>query len=117
MKKFLIVFALTIGIAVAHASTVHAEDYYVGTSNVTGMKCFLMTHTVAEIRHYSDGGRFSARLKMVGKNIQYLDYELDIGTSGYTFRNSAGYSGEVTPDGTPIEWNMCTYIAENFLRL
>lgn len=117
MKNFFIAFALILSVALIQASTAQAADYYVGTSDVTGMKCYLMTHTVAELRHYSDGGRFTARLKMVGKNVQYLDYELDIGTSGHTFRNSAGYSGEVTPDGTPIEWNMCMYIAENFLHL
>ncbi len=117
MKKFLTAFAFVMSVALMQASTVHAADYYVGTSNVTGMKCYLMTHTIYELRHYSDGGRFSARLKMVGKNVQYLDYEFDIGTSGHMFRNSAGYSGTVTPQGTPIEWNMCKYIIENHLKL
>ena len=64
---------------------------------------------------FPDGARFAATLKMVGRSVTYLDYELDIGTSGIMFENSEGYSGEVTPEGTPIEWNMSQYIAENYL--
>lgn len=115
MKKFLFVAAMSFAVIFAQAAVVHAEDYYVGKSDTTGRECYLMTHTIKELRHYSDGGKFYARLKMVGKNIQYLDYELDIGTSGFIFRNSEGYSGEVTEHGTPIEWNMCQYIAQNYL--
>lgn len=115
MKNFVFAIALVFGILSVQLSSAQAADYYVGTSNTTGMECYLMTHTITELRHYSDGGRFSARLKMVGRTVQYLDYELDIGTSGFTFKNSAGYWGEVTREGTPIEWNMCQYIARNFL--
>lgn len=117
MKKFLSAFVFALSILIIQTSPVHAEDYYVGTSNITGMKCFLMTHTISKLKDYSDGGRFSARLKMVGKKIQYLDYEFDIGTTGHTFRNSDGYSGTVTPESTPIEWNICQYIIANHLRL
>ena len=115
MKKFFVAIMLSVAV-VMQAAAAHAEDYYVGTSPATGMDCYLMTHTITELKHYSDGGRFSARLKMVDKKIRYLDYELDIGTSGCMFRNSAGYSGAATAHGTPIEWNMCQYIAANYLR-
>lgn len=115
MKKFLLAGAVIFGVVFAQLPTAHASDYYVGTSSVTGMECYLMTHTITELRRYSDGGRFCARLKMVGATVEYLDYELDIGTSGCMFRNTAGYSGAVTPHATPIEWNMCQYIAKKFL--
>ena len=114
MKKFFSAMILTVGIICAGV-TAHAADYYVGTSPATGMDCYLMTHTISELRHYSDGGKFTARLKMVGDTIRYLDYEFDIGTSGITFTNSAGYFGTVTPHATPIEWNMAQYIAKNYL--
>jgi len=115
MKHFVFAIALAFGVIFASSASALAADYYVGTSNTTGMECYLMTHTITELRHYSDGGRFSARLKMVGRTVQYLDYELDIGTSGFMFKNSEGYWGEVTRHGTPIEWNMCQYIARNYL--
>ena len=115
MKRLMLAVALIFGIAFAQLSTAQAMDYYVGTSPATGMKCYLMTETITELRHYSDGGRFAARLKMVGRTVQYIDYELDIGTSGIMFENSEGYSGEVTEQETPIEWNMCLFIAKNYL--
>ena len=115
MRHLVFGIALICGLMFAQLSTAQAADYYVGTSNATGMECYLMTDTITKIRTYSDGARFSARLKMVGRTVQFLDYELDLGTSGFTFQNSAGYSGEATPDGTPIEWNMCQYIAKNHL--
>lgn len=115
MKKFAVVFVLAFGIIFAQASAAQEQDYYVGNSSTTGMDCYLMTHTITELRHYSDGGLFSARLKMVGRTVQYLDYEFDIGLETIKFRNSAGYSGEVTPHGTPIEWHICQYIVRNYL--
>lgn len=115
MKHFVFAIALVFGLILAPLTSAQAADYYVGTSPATGMKCYVMTHTITELRRYSDGARFSARLKMVGETVQYLDYELDIGTSGFMFKNSEGYWGEVTRRGTPIEWNMCQYIAQNYL--
>ena len=115
MKRLLIAVTIIFGIALAQLPTAQAMDFFVGTSPATGMKCYLITESITELRRYSDGGRFAARLKMVGKTVQYLGYELDIGTSGIMFENSEGYSGEVTPEGTPIEWNMSQYIAENYL--
>ncbi|MBR1647647.1 MAG: hypothetical protein IJ685_12870 [Selenomonadaceae bacterium] len=115
MKKFAFGFALVVSLIFVQLPTAQAMDYYVGTSNTTGMECYLMTGTISRLRTYSDGARFAARLKMVGRTVQYLDYELDIGTSGYIFYNSQGYSGEATPYGTPIEWKMCQYIARNYL--
>lgn len=113
MKRFIFTIVLIFGIAFAQFPTAHAVDYYVG--NYGRLQCYLMTETIQELRHYSDGGRFSARLKIVNKMIQYIDYELDIGTSGIMYKESTGHSGEATPHGTPIVWNMSQYIARNYL--
>ena len=115
MKHLTIVVAPVVGIIFSQLPTAHASDFYVGTSSATGMDCYLMTNTISRIRTYSDGAKFAATLKMVGRTVQYLDYELDIGSSGYYFSNSQGYSGEATRYGTPIEWSMCRYIAQNYL--
>ena len=114
MKKFFAAVLIVVG-SLLLVPKAQAMDYYVGTSNTTGMDCYLMTETISRLRTYSDGARFSARLKMVGRSVHFLNYELDIGTSGCIFYNSQGYSGEATPYGTPIEWNMCQYIARNYL--
>ena len=120
MRKLVFIFTLFVGIVISQIpfiSEVEAADYYVGTSNTTERDCYLMTDTIREIRHYSDGGRFFARLKMVRSayDIQYLDYELEISTSGLSFSNSEGYYGQVTEYGTPIEYNMCQYIWQSYL--
>ncbi|MBR1807314.1 MAG: hypothetical protein IJ774_13130 [Selenomonadaceae bacterium] len=114
MKHLVFGIALICGLLFAQLSTAQAADYYVGTSDATGMECYLMTDTIVKLWTTETGKGFSARLKMVGKTVQYLDYELVIRYNGTRrFKNSAGYSGEATPDDTPIEWNMCQYVAKN----
>ena len=115
MKQCVFAVALIFGLIFTQLPTAQAMDYYVGTSDATGMDCYILTQTISRIRSYSDGARFAATLKMVGRSVQYLDYELDIGSSGYYFYNSQGYSGPATRYGTPIEWNMCNYIARNYM--
>ena len=113
MKRFIFAGILIFGIAFVGMPKVYAVDYYVGKSG--NLQCYLMTETIQEISHYSDGGRFSARLKTVDRTISYIDYELDIGTSGIIYKDSNGISGDVTPKSTPVIWNMSQYIARNYL--
>lgn len=121
MKKIAVRLVLILGIAFTQALLLpraEAADVYVGTSDTTGRDCYLMTETVRKVRSFSDGGWYFARLKMVrsDSNVRYLDYELEISTSGMVFINSEGYAGQVTEYGTPIEYNMCQYIWRNFMR-
>ena len=114
MKHLVLATALIFGIVFAQLPTAQAMDFFVGTSNATGMDCYLMTETITKICTTETGKGFSARLKMVGRTVQYLDYEVFIRYNGTCrFENTAGYSGEATPDATPIEWNMCRYISQN----
>ena len=84
-----------------------ARDIYVGTSNATGWDCYVMTETFKRLV----GARlnYEVTLKMItgSGNVRYLDYTIGLG-GGYPiwYRNSQGYSGEITQYGTPIEWNM-----------
>lgn len=115
MKRIALLAILILGIVFSQsiaASQAEAADFYVGTSDTTGRDCYLMTETIRKVRSFSDGGLYVARLKMVrsASNIQYLDYELEISTSGLSFINSEGYSGQITQYDTPIEYNMCQYI-------
>ena len=115
MKNFALVIVLGFGIVFAQLSTAQAKDLYVGTSSATGMDCYLMTETVVKLWTIPNGKSYSARLKMVGRTVQYLDYEIKLFRNGYFFENSAGYSGQATEYDTPIEWNMCKYIGRNYI--
>lgn len=116
MKHFAFAVTLIFGLIFAQLPTAQASDYYVGTSNATGMDCYLMTQTITKLWTTETGKGFSVTLKMVGRSVQYLDYELKIRYNGsYYFENSQGYSGAATRYGTPIEWNMCNYIARNYM--
>ena len=115
MRKFLFAAVLVFGIVFAQLPTVQAADVYVGTSPATGMDCYLMTETITKLWTTETGKGFNARLKMVGRSVRYLDYELIIRYNRTChFSNSQGYSGEATSYDTPIEWNMCQYIARNY---
>ena len=114
MKKFLFAATLIFGIIFAQLPAAQASDVFVGTSPATGMDCYLMTETVTKYCTTENGKGFNARLKMVGRTVQYLDYELFIRYNGTCRFSNSSYSGEATPSGTPIEWNMCKYIAQNY---
>ena len=115
MRKILFATALVVGLVFAQLPTVNAQDVYVGTSPATGMDCYLDTNSIVKLWTTETGKGFSARLKMIGRHVNYLDYELIIRYNGtYRFSNAQGYSGEATYYDTPIEWNMCQYIARNY---
>ncbi|MCR5834007.1 MAG: hypothetical protein K6G55_05080 [Selenomonadaceae bacterium] len=115
MKKVLLAMVFMLGLMFTQQPTAQAYDQYVGTSDATGFECYLMTETISERSRNRGGAIFWVRLKMVGRSVQYLDYELQISNNGYSFHNDQGFSGVATKYGTPIEWNMCEYVARNYL--
>ena len=112
LKKLLM--AAILGFAIIFAGLQHqveARDIYVGTSNATGWKCYVMTET---IRH-PNIRRYYVTLKMITRsgNVKYIDYEFWIEKKRWeddkeyvTFKNSQGYKGKVNYRGTRIEWEM-----------
>ena len=117
MRKVLtIIFLATI---ILIGGSAHAQDVYVGTSEVTGRNCYVMTETI----YWAHGYECEATLKMVRPsdgNVQRLHYRFvsDI-RSNARFENSQGFSGRVTRD-YPIEWAMwkflCDYSERHDLR-
>lgn len=108
LKKFFAVAILGVALIFAGAQNkVEARDIFVGTSSATGWDCYVMTETFQRLV----GARlnYEVTLKMITRsgNVRYLDYTIGLG-GGYPiwYRNSQGYSGEITQYGTPIEWNM-----------
>lgn len=111
LKKFfgLLIFC----VAILSMNSASARDVYVGTSNVTGRDCYVMTETIQR-RSGLEMSYRDCTLKMVRPsdgNVQYLDYTFycnfggDDGR-GWCFRNSQGFDGRVDRYETPIEWQM-----------
>ena len=116
LKKLLM--AAILGCAIIFAglqNQAEAYDLYVGTSNATGWKCYVMTETIQT--HKGARESYSATLKMITKSgkIKYLDYHFwytyEDGFPVY-FSNSQGYSGKVSRYDTPIEYEMYQVIGQ-----
>ncbi|MBR1421517.1 MAG: hypothetical protein IJ575_10765 [Selenomonadaceae bacterium] len=104
LKKFLAM--LVLGFAMLFNGNAEARDVYVGTSNVTGRDCYVMTETI--VNRTGARRNIDVTLKMVRQsdgNVQYLDYTFIEQGSVY-FRNSQGFSGTIDRYETPIEWEM-----------
>ncbi|MBQ4403102.1 MAG: hypothetical protein II857_01705 [Selenomonadaceae bacterium] len=114
MRKIFV--AVIVGLIICAGVKAEAADVYVGKSGTTGYECYVMTDTIDK---YNEARMLilSATLKMVdsyGDN-HYLDYKffaLDGGNYNVQFTNSDGFSGLVTPEDTPIEWAMYTFIRD-----
>lgn len=109
MKKILIAGILAAALTFnAAPNTAQAYDYYVGTSNATGWKCYVMTETFRETEEWY---AFDVRLKMITNsgNVKYLDYHFWPRPGSrkhnfyYLFKNSQGYSGKAVENEAPIE--------------
>ncbi|MBR4153185.1 MAG: hypothetical protein IKT98_09545 [Selenomonadaceae bacterium] len=116
LKKFFM--AAIVGMIICASVKAEAEDVYVGKSDATGWVCYIMTET---INFYREGDMFisSATLKMRDERgvPHYLDYNFSdfrgVGVDVH-FENSQGYSGEVHPSDTPIEWGMYEVIRKYY---
>lgn len=89
---------------------VNAQDVYVGSSNVAGRDCYLMTETIREY----DTARYhvKAKVKLVRRsdsNVQYVDYTFTDGggeSPGLWFQNSQNFHAMLSSSETPLEWKM-----------
>jgi len=93
-----------------------AQDVYVGTSNITGWHCYVMTETVRG-DYNQHRAVIEATLKMVTNsgNVKYLYYTFrQVGGWPWSFKTSQGYEGEVDPYVTPIEYKSLN-VAKNYL--
>ena len=103
--------AMILATMILISGNANAQDVYVGTSDVTGRDCYVMTETIFWAHPYE----CEATLKMVRPsdgNVQRLHYHFvsDI-RSNARFENSQGFSGRVTRD-YPIESAMWKFICD-----
>lgn len=116
LKKFFL--AAVVGLIICAGVKVEAADVYVGKSDATGWVCYIMTDTI-NCRWEGNMAISTATLKMRDDygTSHYLDYTFyDFRGQGVDlrFENSQGYSGEVHPSDTPIEWGMYEVIRKRY---
>lgn len=120
IKKFFL--AAIVGLIICAGVRVEAADVYVGKSDTTDYTCYIMTETI-ECHWEGSMAISTATLKMregAGNGTlatYYLDYTFyDFQGKGadLRFENSQGYSGEVNPYDTPIEWAMFEVIRKYY---
>lgn len=116
MKKFFMV--AIVGLIICAGVKAEAESVFVGKSDATGLVCYILTETI-ECHWEGDMMVSTATLEMsnLSGRGQYLDYTFyDYNGKGadLRFENSQGYSGEVDPRSTPIEWGMYEVIRKRY---
>ena len=107
MKRFLsaVLFA-TIIFIVGQNNLAKAQDVYVGVYPESGLKAYLITETISRYRYgfnctvvcYPSGSPY------------YIKYTFNQDYSGFNFKNSDGYGGQVHSYNTPVEYNIWRYV-------
>lgn len=100
--------AMILATMILISGNANAQDVYVGTSDVTGRDCYVMTETI----FWANRGECEATLKMVRPsdgNVQRLHYVFTPLKHFTHFRNSQGFEGYTTDD-YPIEAAMWNFI-------
>lgn len=116
LKKFFM--AAIVGLIICAGVKAEAEDVFVGKSDVTDLVCYIMTETI-EVHREGDMFISTATLKMskldgIRYYLDYTFYDFNGVGADLRFENSQGYSGEVDPRSTPIEWGMYEVIRKRY---
>lgn len=83
--------------------------HYAGTYR-SGLKAYMLLDTLSLS---DDKKSFDIKLKAAGDETVYLDYHIWKDGTKVKFFNSQGFSGEVTPSTTPIEYEMWNFVQKN----
>lgn len=110
MKNIVFLMTLIFGITISQfsmISKVEAVDVYVGTSDVTGRDCYVVTESIYWLNPYVS----DATLKMVNAygDVQRLQYRFTVMKRWVEFENSQGFSGIIN-DEVPIEKAMWLFV-------
>lgn len=110
MKKFFLGIILTCALIFSGSQNNQAEayNYDVGIYSQSGLRGYLMTETIRT--NYSNGS-FSCTVVCYPSNRPYyINYQFYQGRNGFVFRNSDGYSAQLSAYYTPVEFNVYRYV-------
>lgn len=107
MKKFLLILVVMFTL-IFEGNTAQAYNYDVGVYPEGAMRGYLMTETVKVDRQNKT---FSCTVVVYPNGRPYyIDYYFWMNGQYVYFRNSDGYSEQVTTAYTPVEYNICRYV-------
>jgi len=109
MKKFFSAMFLAVAIIFcSQINSAEAYDYDLGIFPESGLRGYLMTETV---RMNPSNGTFSCTIVCYPSGRPYrINYDFWQGSNGFYFRNSDGYSEQLSAYRTPVEYNAYRYI-------
>ena len=85
--------------------------HYAGTYRYSGLKAYMLLET---LDLSSDKKSFNVTVKATGNETVFLDYHIWHDGKTVKFFNSQGFSGDVNPSSTPIEYDMWNFVQKHF---